>query len=200
MILPEGNSKKYIKVVIGVYVLFTIASPIITKFTGESIEVSDVLELDEYIEESENSAKVQNTIESDNQSNIMNIYTSGIKNDMKAKVEAKGYIVNSINVDIADDETYSIEHIYLEVEEETDEQLNENVTDENNENKTENFIEMIQSIEKVDISIRKKDKDNVVENEDTTSGENKLTELKKEELKEYLSSIYEVEEKNITIN
>lgn len=200
MILPEGNSKKYIKVVIGVYVLFTIASPIITKFTGESIEVSDVLELDEYIEEAENSAKVQNTIESDNQSNIMNIYTSGIKNDMKAKVEAKGYIVNSINVDIADDETYSIEHIYLEVEEETDEQLNENVTDENNENKTENFIEMIQSIEKVDISIRKKDKDNVVENEDTTSGENKLTELKKEELKEYLSSIYEVEEKNITIN
>ena len=200
MILPEGNSKKYIKVVIGVYVLFTIASPIITKFTGESIEVSDVLELDEYIEEAENSAKVQNTIESDNQSNIMNIYTSGIKNDMKAKVEAKGYIVNSINVDIADDETYSIEHIYLEVEEETEEQLNENVTDENNENKTENFIEMIQSIEKVDISIRKKDKDNVVENEDTTSGENKLTELKKEELKEYLSSIYEVEEKNITIN
>lgn len=200
MILPEGNSKKYIKVVIGVYVLFTIASPIITKFTGESIEVSDVLELDEYIEEAENSAKVQNTIESDNQSNIMNIYTSGIKNDMKAKVEAKGYIVNSINVDVADDETYSIEHIYLEVEEETEEQFNENVTDENNENKTENFIEMIQSIEKVDISIRKKDKDNVVENEDTTSGENKLTELKKEELKEYLSSIYEVEEKNITIN
>lgn len=200
MILPEGNSKKYIKVVIGVYVLFTIASPIITKFTGESIEVSDVLELDEYIEEAENSAKVQNTIESDNQSNIMNIYTSGIKNDMKAKVEAKGYIVNSINVDIADDETYSIEHIYLEVEEETDEQLNENVTDENNENKTENFIEMIQSIEKVDISIRKKDKDNVIENEDTTSGENKLTDLKKKELKEYLSSIYEVEEKNITIN
>ena len=29
MILPEGNSKKYVKIVIGVYILFTIISPVI---------------------------------------------------------------------------------------------------------------------------------------------------------------------------
>ena len=36
MILPEGNSKKYIKVVIGVYILFSIVSPVISKVTGNS--------------------------------------------------------------------------------------------------------------------------------------------------------------------
>ena len=34
MLLPNGNSKKYIKVVIGVYIVFSIVSPIISKFTG----------------------------------------------------------------------------------------------------------------------------------------------------------------------
>ena len=41
MLIPEGSSKKYVKVVIGVYILFTIISPIITKFTGKSIAVSN---------------------------------------------------------------------------------------------------------------------------------------------------------------
>ena len=33
MILPDGNSKKYVKVVIGVFILFSIVSPVINKFT-----------------------------------------------------------------------------------------------------------------------------------------------------------------------
>ena len=41
MILPNGNNKKYIKMVIGIYVLFTIIQPIITKVTGNNIEISD---------------------------------------------------------------------------------------------------------------------------------------------------------------
>lgn len=34
MIVPEGKNKKYIKIVMGVYITFTIISPIITKVTG----------------------------------------------------------------------------------------------------------------------------------------------------------------------
>ena len=41
MILPSGNNKKYIKIIIGLYVLFTIIQPIITKVTGESINISN---------------------------------------------------------------------------------------------------------------------------------------------------------------
>ena len=116
MILPEGNSKKYIKVVIGVYVLFTIITPVINKFTGEDVQVSDILDLDTYIEEAEASVKMQNTIQDNNQSSIMGMYSSGLKDDMKAKIEAKGYIVNSVDINIADDESYTIEGITLDLE------------------------------------------------------------------------------------
>lgn len=116
MILPEGNSKKYIKVVIGVYVLFTIITPVINKFTGEDVQVSDILDLDTYIEEAEASVKMQNTIQDNNQSSIMGMYSSGLKDDMKAKIEAKGYIVNSVDINIADDESYAIEGITLDLE------------------------------------------------------------------------------------
>ncbi len=33
MILPKGNSRKYIKTVIGIYILYTIISPVITLAT-----------------------------------------------------------------------------------------------------------------------------------------------------------------------
>ena len=42
MIVPEGKNKKYIKIVMGVYITFTIISPIITKVTGNNFEL-DVL-------------------------------------------------------------------------------------------------------------------------------------------------------------
>ena len=41
MILPNGNNKKYIKMIIGLYVLFTIIQPIITKLTGKNLNISD---------------------------------------------------------------------------------------------------------------------------------------------------------------
>lgn len=38
MVLPNGNSKKYIKTVIGVYILYTIISPVITLTTRRRIK------------------------------------------------------------------------------------------------------------------------------------------------------------------
>ena len=141
MILPEGNSKKYVKVVIGVYVLFTIITPVINKFTGEDVQVSDILDLDTYIEEAEASVKMQNTIQDNNQSSIMGMYSSGLKDDMKAKIEAKGYVVNSIDINIADDESYAIEEITLDLENEKEEKSgdanNETSTGETKSNETD---------------------------------------------------------------
>lgn len=202
MILPEGNSKKYIKVVIGVYVLFTIVSPIITKFTGKNIEVSDILELDKYIEEAEESAKVQNTIQNNNQSSIMNMYASGIKDDMEAKIKAKGYIVNSIDIGVADDESYIIQYISLEVEKNEDSKnTNEETENNSKENNIGNIVEPIESIEKVDININNESSNTIKDdNENDDSKKNKLSYSEKKDLKEYLSSVYEVSEDDITIN
>ena len=147
MILPEGNSKKYIKVVIGIYVLFTIVSPIITKFTGKEIEVSDALELDTYVEEAKKAAETHNIIESENSNNIMSIYKSGIKSDMTAKIEAKGYKINNIEIEIANDDSYSVLSINADIE-----KIDETNSDEDNTN-SENNIVQVNDVEKVNICV-----------------------------------------------
>lgn len=194
MILPSGNSKKYIKVVIGIYVLFTIVSPVITKFTGETIEVSDILDLDKYVEEAEDVA-IQNTVQSNNQ--IMEVYSSGIKEDLKAKIEAKGYMVNSIDIGIANDESYSITDITIDIEKEEKVDGNEMVENEENTGEADstNKVEQIENVNKVEISIAG---DSTNSNKD--SNEDSLSNSEKKELKEYLSSVYEVNKNNIIIN
>ena len=197
MILPEGNCKKYIKIVIGVYVLFTIISPVITKFTGKSIEVSDILDLNKYIEEAEESVKIQNTIQSDNQSSIMEMYSSGIKDDMVSKTEAKGYIVNNIEIGIADDESYNLTYITVEVRVNEKSEENEEVEEINEVNK----VDSIDKVDKVEVTISNTVSE--IENSNSTqNGENErsLSNSEKKELKEYLSSVYDVQEENITIN
>ena len=67
MILPEGNCKKYIKVVIGVYILFTIISPVITKFTGKTVSVSDLIDLSKYVDEVKEKEKSQNLLAQNNE-------------------------------------------------------------------------------------------------------------------------------------
>ena len=196
MILPEGNSKKYIKVVIGVYVLFTIISPIITKFTGKNIEVSDVLELDQYIEEAKKSANVQNSIQNENQNNIMSIYSSGIKDDIKAKVKAKGYEVYSIDIGVADNEEYTIESITISVAQKEEKDNEEETT---NQNTTNNLIEKVEEVNKVEISIGENN-NSVEDNEADAEDGKELTSSQRAELKEYLSGVYEVNENSITIN
>ena len=48
MIVPEGKNKKYIKIVMGVYITFTMISPIITKVTGNNFEL-DVSKYEIYL-------------------------------------------------------------------------------------------------------------------------------------------------------
>lgn len=201
MILPSGNSKKYIKVVIGIYVLFTIVSPVIAKVTGETIEVSDILDLDKYVEEAEDIA-VQNISQSDDQ--IMTVYYSGIKEDMKAKIKAKGYKVNEIDIGIAKDESYSITNITISVE-----KVDENETAKNDENTKEadtNKVESIENINKVEVTVTSdsaklamNSNENNLESENGSENLSQLSISEKKKLKEYLSSVYEVNENNITI-
>ena len=199
MILPEGNSKKYIKVVIGIYVLFSIVSPVITEFTGKDIQVSDVLELDKYVEEVKETSKMQNTLQSDNENNIMNMYTEGMKDDISAKIKAKGYAVNSIDIDIANDESYSILSLNINVTKEEE----KSQTDDKKNNTNEELVEEIEPINNIEINIEGKagSKNEVDSNENNTENKNdNLSNSEKNKLKEYLSSVYDIKEDCITIN
>lgn len=212
MILPEGNSKKYIKVVIGIYVLFTIVSPVITKISGKEIQVSDILDLDEYIEEAKTASETQNQMELQNEDNILSIYVSGIKEDMKAKIEGKGYVVDDININVAKDGSYEIQSIVLDVEKRTN-YSTENTKTESTENQLDNIenVESIEEVNRVDISVlndnieksnNNNSSNNSIENatETTSNRNNDLSIMQKQELKEYISSVYEINQNNITIN
>lgn len=207
MILPEGNSKKYIKMVIGVYILFTIVSPVINSFTGNKIKLSDELDLDTYIEESKDNINTHNTFESDNEKNIMNIYISGLEDDLKAKLKSKGYIVNSINIDVSDNESYTIDSIDLILEKDKKEDNNE-VTNDDNKNSDDTSkdvnINSVDKVDKVNIDLNNKNSNSDSNNEIKENKNNelifKLSNVEIRNLKEYISDTYEVNKNNITIN
>lgn len=207
MILPEGNSKKYIKMVIGVYILFTIVSPVINSFTGNKIKLSDELDLDTYIEESKDNINTHNTFESNNEKNIMNIYISGLEDDLKAKLESKGYIVNSINIDVSDNESYTIDSIDLILEKDKKEDNNE-VTNDDNKNSDDTSkdvnINSVDKVDKVNIDLNNKNSNSDSNNEIKENKNNelifKLSNVEIRNLKEYISDTYEVNKNNITIN
>ena len=83
----------------------------------------------------------------------MGIYTSGIKDDMKAKIEAKGYVVNSIDVEVANDDSYAITAITLEVRK--SEVNNENKDDSKKEktNSTSATVEPVEAVDKIEVNV-----------------------------------------------
>ena len=103
MILPEGNNKKYIKTVIGLYILFTIISPIISKISGENSTI-DVSKYENYFNVESTTTASANIIDK----NLDNTYTSSIKADIKNRMKQKGYKVNSLdaNIELKNEESY----------------------------------------------------------------------------------------------
>ena len=143
MLLPEGNCKKYVKVVIGVYILFSIISPVITKVTGSEFRVSDIYDINSYIEASTKSTQDYAEINKENQ--IKQIYETNLKKDMKQKIEEKGYKVKSIFLELTNDEQYTLKkiNISLSLKEQNTEENDVKIVNEiqisvanNNENQT----------------------------------------------------------------
>lgn len=189
MILPEGSSKKYIKVVIGVYILFTIISPVISKFTGKSLAVSEVLDLNTYIEEVKEKENVQNLLQEENSASIRDIYIGNLKADIQNKLKGKGYIVSKIELDVGYDDNYTLNKIYLTVTKEETEEKN------NISNTTSNDIAIVNEI---NISISNTNTTNTTTVEEGMKSN--LSNNDKGKIKEYLSSVYEIQEKNIVID
>ncbi len=190
MILPEGNSKKYIKVVIGVYILFSIVSPVISKVTGNSFNLTDIIDLDEYIEASKSNSSMQKQLEDQNENQIKEIYLSSIKNDIKEKIENKGYIVNSVEIEVEEDDQYTLKKIILEVEKKT-----ETTNSNSNENEINNTV-----LEVNEVKINVSNTETNTEEKKSANKKNTISSQAKKEIKEYLNGVYEISTKNIFIN
>ena len=173
MLLPDGNCKKYVKVVIGVYILFSIVSPVITKVTGNEFRVSDIYDINTYIEVSAKSS--QENIENSQQNQIKQVYITNLKNDMKQKIQEKGYSVKSLTLEISNDEQYTLKKIFA--------QVNKKKIEENNE---------VKGVNEINITVS----NTTEEKEEDIS----ISTKEQNDLKAYLSGIYNLEEKNININ
>ena len=173
MLLPDGNCKKYVKVVIGVYILFSIVSPVITKVTGNEFRVSDIYDINTYIEVSAKSS--QENIENSQQNQIKQVYITNLKNDMKQKIQEKGYSVKSLTLEISNDEQYTLKKIFAQVTKRKNEENNE-----------------VKGVNEINITIS-----NTTEN---IEEDIRISTKEQNDLKAYLSGIYNLEEKNININ
>lgn len=220
MILPEGSSKKYIKVVIGIYILFTIISPFIQKFSGSKLSAENILNTEKY---EKMMAKGSNTIsqklEDNNSRTIKDIYTENLKTDIKAKLKEKGYEAESIYLRVSDDGNYTIEKLQIKL------LATENKNNGNTETKKVEINSV--NVEKIEIagdgktkSVKEKNQNTGVEKtnsvEENESKENEIidskeekneslengkgyTSSKKEELQEYLSNTYNIQKEKIEI-
>ncbi len=195
MILPEGSSKKYIKVVIGVYILFTIISPVVSKFTGKSIAVSDIIDLNQYISDFKEKEKIQNSLQEDSSANIRDIYIGNLKSDIQNKLKIKGYNTTKIELDVGYDDNYTLNKISLTVT-----KIKEK---ENSENKEENNINntIISSVNDININVSNQNINNTVQdNASSNNTKSSLSSSDKKKIKEYLSEVYEINERSILIN
>ena len=172
MILPEGNNKKYIKTVIGLYILFTIISPIISKISGGNSTI-DVSKYENYFNVENTTTASANVIDK----NLDNTYTSSIKADIKNRMKQKGYKVNSLdaNIELKNEESYgTINNLKISLERE-----------ESNNNSN------IQAVNKIEIKIS---------NNTNEAKQNNLTSMEKQEIKNYLSETYSIKKENIEVN
>lgn len=177
MLLPNGNNKKYIKMIIGIYVLFTVIQPIATKITGKEINISS-LNFEGYIDKDKIETSSEN-FEDNNSKLIKQAYIDNIISDIQAKIAKKGYnlIDSKIEVNNKDNNYGAIESVVLKIEKR-----------DNDEKETNN----ISKIKKIEINIDNSSINNI--------GESKLTDDEKSKLIEYISEEYSVDKTIIIIN
>lgn len=173
MILPNSSSKKYVKVVIGMYILFTIVSPIIKKLGGKDINLNtiNIEKYEQQISKSDNT--ISRKFEDNNTRSIKDIYVSNLKADISAKLKEKGYEIDTSDIQIKDDENYTIEKITLKL-----------IKMEQKQGKNNEIV-----INTVEIG-------NTISQKDSKT----LSNDDKQEVKDYISETYDIDKKNINIS
>jgi stage III sporulation protein AF len=177
MILPNSTSKKYIKIIIGIFIVYTVISPVIGSFKGE--DLNNYIKVENYIQSSSNALQT-NEVSDNAQSSIKKIYAQNLQNDLKIKLKEKGYISNNINISISNDDKYNIERIDIKVD--------EKVTNSNQDEKQVKTI--VDNIKAIKIKVKKDDSQNNAI----------ITENDKNEIKEYIKQIYQIDLNNINVS
>lgn len=190
MILLNGNNKKYIKVVLGIYVVFQIITPVVNKFFNSNFEISSLIDIDSYTKKMETyEVSSQNTnIDKTNEDSIKQIYVANLEKDIKAKLEDKEYLIKDVEVQVEDNEKYDIKSMKIYLKEVV------NSTKEESENNIH-----INEVEKIEIKVGQNNFNDSENETKSQTNESSISNEEKNKIKKYLTSVYEINEKQITI-
>lgn len=180
IILPEGNNKKYVKTIIGIYVLFVIIHPLISIISNKKIDVNKIIDNTNY----EFSKFGSNDITLETNAYIEQIYKQKIEEDIYKNLKEKGYNIDFLNlyIEIEDEPNYgTINNIDMKVSKIKDKTMAED----NRVNKVEN----------INIQIS----DNKIENKNVTELE-EISEEEISDLKDFFNETYGVPKGKVHIN
>lgn len=185
MLLPNNSNGKYVKVVIGMFVLFTIISPIINKFKGTNKTTPVV---NDYFQGYKNNTQEtsSNGLYLSNEDAIKRMYEENLKVDLKSKINQKGYSIDDIKLEIIDNDEYTLNKIEFRV-------TAKNVAGNNQGNNANNTTTIIENIENIKVSLGGS------RNDEKKEEKSIISESEKRKLRDYLSGVYEVKESNIVI-
>lgn len=100
MILPNGNIKKYVKMILSIYVVFNIIYPFVDSKALYNFDINDITNL---TENSISNLNVNSNSKSLNQENMDNrlesLYIEEIENNIKNKLDELGYNTKKCKVD-----------------------------------------------------------------------------------------------------
>ena len=166
---PNSKNTKYIKTVIGIYVMYTIIVPGINLINGEKIDFSNI-DYEKYFANTDIYTEMKENINEVAEKNFKESYELKLKQDIENKLYKKGFVVSSIKLEIElnpDNEAYgTIKEMKIGISK-----------------KEETKQEIV--VNKVTVG-EKEEKSTISENE-------------KSEIKEFLKQEYGIDNKNIII-
>lgn len=175
---PNSKSTKYIKTVIGIYVVYTIIAPGLKLIGGKNLDFGNI-DYENYLTSSEIYQNLESSVEKIETNNFEETYKLNLKQDMENKLREKGYIVSNIKLEVnleENSETYGrIENIELNISKSVNEGNNEN-------EKNEIAVNKIKIGEQTNSTIKKE-----------------LTEEEEREIKMFMSEEYGINNKQISI-
>ena len=195
MLLPNNKTKKYVRMVFGIYIIFNIISPFVQN--KDILDVSSY-DLNEYI--GDYTSNQTNGEQSTVNSQIEEIYIGELEKDITKKVQKLGYQVITCNVYAtlsSENEENYIEEIVLTVEKNEEQENNrqENGT-EQSETIEDKLVNEIQKIKPVNTTVGKINKTDKEQDE----GKQNISNNDIQKIKKFLKEEYGVEETCLKIN
>lgn len=206
MILPNNKTKKYIKTIMGLYILFSIISPFIKNSNNLNLSEFNINSYAEGIVEA-SSNEVVNQESMDKK--IKKIYVQELEKDITSKIKEKGYTVSNCKVDVDGIEDGNIKNITVKLKDKN-ENLNSEENYKNNKINIENvLVEKIQKV-KIQVSNNKEEQqsnnssleeeENKNESKQDSNSNSKITKTDIQNIKNFLIEEYGVSEKCLKIN